>query len=168
MNESNRNDDSLESMLEQWGTRTCGGLPKDLSHRVMEDLHQGHREMYMSSRLLVAALLALLSVSALWLGRPSVTVKETPQLGQLNPAATESAGPNAGSLSADAAVEKVQATLNEIQAQLDMVDLESRVVRIQDELQELQRFQNESQRTIRRTIVKQKAIQEWMLAQRTF
>ncbi len=74
--------------------------------------------------------------------------------------------PKESKVATDRAFEKFQATLDEIQVQMNMVQLDLRVSRIQDEVQEIQLRQIDGQRTIRRTIVKEKAIQEWMLAQR--
>ncbi len=166
MSEPNRNEDALVRMLEEWGTHSRGRLPANLSKRVMERANVNRSEMFVSSKLVVVALLAFLSFSAWWLGRTPLVSNTSKNLVQTNSGNNQSMEPKESKVATDTAFEKFQATLDEIQAQMNMVQLELRVSRIRDEVQELQMKQIDGQRTIRRTIVKEKAIQEWMLAQR--
>ncbi len=57
--------------------------------------------------------------------------------------------PKESKVATDRAFEKFQATMDEIQVQMNMVQLDLRVSRIQDEVQEIQLRQIDGQRTIR-------------------
>ncbi len=166
MSEREQSDDPLDELLNHWGTHAPGRIPEGLSRQVMRQLTSNTNGGQLTVQLVTCSLVACLIAFTWWFGRTDRdSAKATPDNRRLAAAIPESATENAMAL--DIALEKTFQTLSSIQTELQMFDLSAKVSTLDDQLQELQLRQIDGQRMIRRAISKEKAIQNWVLAQQT-
>ncbi len=166
MSEPKQHDDPLDELLNHWGTRAPGQLPEGLSRQVMRRLESHTNRDRVTVQLVTCSLIVCLIAVTWWYGSANHDLARATSDNRRSASTTaESASENA--MVIELALDKAFQTLSSIQTELELADLAAKVSNLDAQLQELQLRQIDGQRMIRQAISKEKAIQNWVLAQQT-